>query len=347
MAKRFIWLFESNSNTLGPADYSAGDAIASNSNVTFGGSAAKVGAFGAIATASVATSLSFAADILKNAGAIDTAEGACGFWWLAETTFPGNGLVNGLRVYAGPVANGFRLQSITGSKLQLYAQNPLTQVATAAPTVTLAADTWYFLVVRWDVPGNRMKFEIYVDAGGNTLAAAGTGSTWYAENTTDVAGVLNSTDFGASVFDQVQFAVKAASTAVRTFTDNVIMSDLYAAPIQNNAFITDEANYAEANKKLKISIRPTAAGASGVQGVVFSAPAGSNMTGTTRYGEFADKTFEAVTEGTGIAERAVLKVPVTDFGGSALAVDDVVAVCVRSPAANLTTGIFPGVIIEE
>lgn len=99
-------------------------------------------------------------------------------------------------------------------------------------------------------------------------------------------------------------------------------------------------------KYLKALAHPSAAGATGVEAVVHSAPGGANyITGTTRYGSTNGLSFEATTEGAGVDERAVLKILADDVGCSGLAVDTVVAVCARN--ATLATEVIPGIIIEE
>jgi hypothetical protein len=92
---------------------------------------------------------------------------------------------------------------------------------------------------------------------------------------------------------------------------------------------------------LKILVHPDAASASAVEGIVWQA----GGIASTEIGEFTGKTFEATTEGSGDAERAVLLVPVADFGGGSLSVDDVVPCLVRN--ATYTTGIITGTVIEE
>jgi hypothetical protein len=94
-------------------------------------------------------------------------------------------------------------------------------------------------------------------------------------------------------------------------------------------------------KKLKVLVHPDAASASAVEGIVWQA----GGIASTEIGEFTGKTFEATTEGSGDAERAVLLVPVADFGGGSLSVDDVVPCLVRN--ATYTTGIITGTVIEE
>ena len=99
-------------------------------------------------------------------------------------------------------------------------------------------------------------------------------------------------------------------------------------------------------KYLKAYAHPSAAGETGCEVVVHSAPGGANyVTGTTRYGSANSKSFDGATEGTGLDERAVLQIPAADVGCSGLAVDTVVAVCAQN--ATYTTGVIPGTIIEE
>jgi hypothetical protein len=97
-------------------------------------------------------------------------------------------------------------------------------------------------------------------------------------------------------------------------------------------------------KKLKVLVRPTAASASGVSGVVWQNGTGGEIAGA-EIGEFTGAAFESATEGSGVNERAVLKVPVANFGGSALSVSDTVKVHARN--STHTTGIVSGTIIEE
>jgi hypothetical protein len=98
---------------------------------------------------------------------------------------------------------------------------------------------------------------------------------------------------------------------------------------------------APAYKKLKALVHPSAASATNVAGVVCAAPSASDITGT-KVGEFTAQTFESVLDGSG---AAVLKVPVTSFGGEALTVGATPAVLMRN--ATNTSGFVPGLIIEE
>lgn len=97
---------------------------------------------------------------------------------------------------------------------------------------------------------------------------------------------------------------------------------------------------ASLTKKLKVLVAPGAQGDSGVAGVVFNAPAGSDITGP-KLGEFTGRTFEATLE----SGQAVLKVPVADFGALGLTTSDTPVALVRN--STDTTGIIPCTVIEE
>jgi hypothetical protein len=92
--------------------------------------------------------------------------------------------------------------------------------------------------------------------------------------------------------------------------------------------------------KLKLLAHSSAASATGVEGEVFAAPTGGEITGT-KYGYFSGATFEASLEGV----NAVLKVAVADFGGEALTTSDTPTALVRN--ATLTTGAVVCSVIEE
>ena len=335
MALKFYWRCES--STFTGDDYSSGDNTPTDSNITYGTDGAKVGTNGMISAASVAAQSVFTASgILANSGDIDTSVGSCGYWWKAETAFPGSGLTNGFRIYYSAVGNGMYVETRSGNFLRFELANPVPESMTACEIDTaLSADTWYFIVVRWDIPNDRVKLEVYTDAGGGTLNLVDS-----SEVTSGVSAVINSTDLGGSTWTAIQWGVKASSTAYRTFTDNIILSDVYNAPIQGNAFITTDGDYTEstATKYLKVLTHSSAAGASGVGGIVWASSAG--IAGS-EIGEFTGKTFETELE----SGKAVLLVPVTDFGGSALTTSDTPVALVRN--TTKTTGIVSCTVIEE
>lgn len=95
-------------------------------------------------------------------------------------------------------------------------------------------------------------------------------------------------------------------------------------------------------KYVKILADSSAASATGIEVVVFSAPSGGNyVTGATRYGSANAQAFEATLE----SGNAVLKVPAEDVGCESLAVSTTVAALARN--TTYTTGIVSATIIEE
>jgi hypothetical protein len=95
-------------------------------------------------------------------------------------------------------------------------------------------------------------------------------------------------------------------------------------------------------KYVKVFADSSAASATGVEVVVFNAPAGSNyVTGTTRYGSVNAQEFEASLE----SGNAVLKVLASDVGCDGLAAATTVAALARN--TTYTTGMVSATIIEE
>lgn len=92
-------------------------------------------------------------------------------------------------------------------------------------------------------------------------------------------------------------------------------------------------------KKLKLKIDASAAGATGISGVVWAAQVGA-IAGA-EIGEFTGQAFEVALEG----GQAVLKVPVSAFGGGSLTVSDTPVALVRN--ATNTSGIVSCTVIEE
>lgn len=153
---------------------------------------------------------------------------------------------------------------------------------------------------------------------------------------------------------QLRAFLNADNTYDRGFRGKVMALAVWKRQLTSGEFATLNANPIGALfqtggalvKKLKVSIHPSAAGASGVRGRVLTTDitaAGAVL------GVFSGKTFEATTEGTGVNERAVLKVPASECGCSGLAVNDTVYVSLRSDATNppRATEDVAGTIIEE
>ena len=240
MALKFYWRCES--GTFAAQDYSAGDSTPSTSNQTYGTAGAKIGTNGLIAAVSVAGAATFdAGTIIANSSDVDTSVGAAGYWWKCETAWPPNGLVHGFRLYHTLTSKGLRVQSVTGSKLRFRATDNVTSVD-AAPTATLSVGTWYFVIVRWDIPNDKIKMELYTDGGGGTLTPVTNGS---AEITSGVNAIISAANLGGSTWTSVQWNVHDASYGDRSFSDNAMYCDTYTAKVESNAFITDYVNYSE------------------------------------------------------------------------------------------------------
>lgn len=92
-------------------------------------------------------------------------------------------------------------------------------------------------------------------------------------------------------------------------------------------------------RKLKLKLEAAAAGATNISGVVWAAQTGA-IAGA-EIGEFTGQTFEAVLEG----GEAVLKVPVSAFGGGSLTLSDTPVALVRN--ATNTSGIVSCTVIDE
>jgi hypothetical protein len=90
---------------------------------------------------------------------------------------------------------------------------------------------------------------------------------------------------------------------------------------------------------LRVYLHDSAAGATGIAGAVFLAPAGADITGT-KVGEFTGLSFETALEN----NLAVLKVPLSSFNGQFLTLADTPVVVVRNGFD--TSGIVTASIIE-
>ncbi len=120
-------------------------------------------------------------------------------------------------------------------------------------------------------------------------------------------------------------------------------TNLYVFVLKDGGTLSNSTGYIvqfNPDRKLKVLVHSSAAGATSVRGVVFTAPTGGQITGA-EIGEFTSKTFEASLE----SGQAVLKVPIADFGGNSLTTSDTPVVLVRNDTN--TTGIIQASIIEE
>lgn len=137
-------------------------------------------------------------------------------------------------------------------------------------------------------------------------------------------------------------AANATSLAITGLTAATTYKARVAATNANgDSAWVETATFTTTNtvKKLKLKIDASAAGATGISGVVWAAQTGA-IAGA-EIGEFTGQTFEVALEG----GQAVLKVPVSAFGGGSLTVSDTPVALVRN--ATNTSGIVSCTVIEE
>lgn len=123
--------------------------------------------------------------------------------------------------------------------------------------------------------------------------------------------ILNGTHWLASASWQ---QTSATTFAVTNWTDDDTVNESLAA---NSLTLAIRTAIGGATRKLKVLAHSDAQSKTGVTGVVFAAPSGSDITGA-RIGEFTGGAFSGSLE----SGQAVLKVPVADFEGDALTLAD-------------------------
>lgn len=107
----------------------------------------------------------------------------------------------------------------------------------------------------------------------------------------------------------------------------------FRRPAPRRAFILSRA----LTKYMKLMTHPDAQAAVSVAGAVFAAPGGSDLTGA-KIGEFSGRSFSPTLE----SGQAVLKVPVSVFGGGSLTVVDT-PVCVFTAVSDAASPLGNGV----
>lgn len=159
--------------------------------------------------------------------------------------------------------------------------------------------------------------------------AVPSGDTFLAENDYD----NTSNDMWSAWCYRIQ--TTAATVATGEIDNGTTSADSYAIGVALTEGVST-------TKYVKILADSPAASATGVEVVVYSAPAGSNyVTGTTRYGAVNAQEFEASLE----SGSAVLKVLASDVGCDGLAASTTVAALARN--TTYTTGMVSATIIEE
>lgn len=329
MAIRFFWGCEDINLSAG-VDYSAGDtSAAATGGPAISATGVKVGTNG-IVTDTFAEYYSFDC---SGTNLAQPAEGACGFW-VNFPTWPTATAANiGVALYGANASDYIVTEVATGGTIRVKSSRNGGTTATAEITTSLSAATWYFIVFRWDTANTLLKIEAYTGTS-TTPAFSATNSS--AANCMPVA-LASGTG--------VRIGNKTGTISTTTYYDNIFISDDYDEPLHlyGNRDITDIDSYttSAAVKYLKVLADASAASATGVEVVVYNAPAGSNyITGTTRYGSANDQAFEATLE----AGEAVLLVPATSVGCGDLAASTTVAALAQN--TTYTTGMVSATIVE-
>lgn len=232
MALRFFWGLEANSNTLGSNDYTVGsDSVASDGAgaPTFSGTAAKVGSYGLLSSAGNGNKY-----FSTSSGTVPANRlvGSVGFWARWPSAFPTNGLAVGFRFISATAARRIEMQWLTGNQVKLRIGSTSGGNADLdTSSLSLSTNAWYFFVFRWDQPNSKRAIEVY-DSSLSLVGSVSDTSTGFTAPE-DLVGA-NGLVFGNS----------SSSTATMHF-DHLLISDVYDAPLQNNAFITAYGDYSE------------------------------------------------------------------------------------------------------
>jgi len=217
MAVTFFWRAEAETLS-GVDDFSAGDTTgAAAGAAAISVVAAKLGTNGVLAPGSSDFYRFDSSGIYSNVGCM-------GNWIQWKSAIPNAGLnANGVQfVQEADVANiiNFRTLGVSPNfdiRLQIRKTGAVANfVATSGLSVAL--DTWYFIIGRWDVPGDKCKIEVYNSAGTLITSTEDTG--------TDLG------PFEPSVIDGIRIG-NSSSHASNIWFDSIMIANTYAEPLQN------------------------------------------------------------------------------------------------------------------
>ena len=350
MALKFYFRFENSGTLDGTHDYSAGDTTATNNgSPTFDGTTFKVGSYAGSYPSASAQHRFDPASILASGGPGGASAGAVGFWFY---TTSGRNTDRDLFFFARGSASAndcINVRCGGSNTVKFQIRNATNGAAELAHGSAISDNTWYFVVVAWDSATNSRRISLYDSAG----AEVGTTVT---DTSTDFTSNLP-----ANLTSRFQFGDNTGSGPFG-FVDNAFIGDAYADAdtFVSNKSITSYTNYSAGGsaalegaatagasatgaltiKKAKLLLDISAAGEV-VSGAVWADSPGS-ITGD-KFGEFTGQT---IATGSGAdAGFAVLKVPVSLFGGGSLNAGDTVQMFVRN-ATNFSD-LWPATIIEE
>lgn len=165
MALRFFWRCESEALN-STHDYSAGDTTGSLiNNGAISSVAKRTGSFGLLRLASSAGGCNFTPTniIPEIIASPASANVSMGFWFKPVGAVYNFALNTGFR-FRGTLADdyiSFSYQPSGGFGFGMKESGGGTAVAATVPAGTVTADNWHFMVGRLDVPGDRIKLEVY------------------------------------------------------------------------------------------------------------------------------------------------------------------------------------------
>ena len=182
------------------------------------------------------------------------------------------------------------------------------------------------------------------DEGNGTLYAVVTGSA----TQPSVAQIKAGNDHtGSAAAWSGNVAVSSTGAKTLNATGLTSGSSYYVHLVHTDAAANDSnrvtsSQWTQLVKKAKLRLDLAAAGET-VDGIVWANQSGA-IAGT-EIGEFTSQTIG--TGSGGDAGFAVLKVPVSAFGGGSLSVGDTVQMYVRKPDLSKDSDVYPGTVIEE
>ena len=269
MALRFFWRCESTSLTAG-VDYSIGDTSATaagtnSASISLHADAAKLGTSGVWCDGSLQYYQFDTSSTLIG----QTAEGAVGFWIRFPDSVPGGGYDYGATFIGASASDYIKVQTASSGNMRISLSQNGGSIATISTTgANMQADTWDFVVARWDHANTRARVEVY---SGTDTTPLGTGES---------AAVSAANSQAMAIALSTGFRVgNASSQTLDCHIDNVFVSDDYDEPLHlyGNRDITDvdSFTYTTTTKYLKLLAHADAQSKTGVAGVVFAAPSGS------------------------------------------------------------------------
>lgn len=239
MALTFFWRCEGLDLDTASGDYSDGDTtgVAITSSPTISATAARVGTSGLLCTAAATYGRGFTSAALFPSGTFDgaTASSAlvcsigCSLRWPVMTFTTGNNV--GCRI-SGDGDNHVEIETVNTETLRVAIRSLGQTDKFATLTTVLSANAWYGVVVRVDAVNNKFAIELYDDT--DTLIEA-------VENTSETLGAQMPWFSSSSSGFQVSANVNASNTHI----DNVIVSSVYSAKIEDNFQITHYNQYDE------------------------------------------------------------------------------------------------------